>query len=171
MSRDRDQTPDSKTPIVALETKPRMVKVLHWVRGERALATALTPRIDAPRPLAGLEVAEQLSGLLASTSAPHAERVKRLAPSVAEAPIPLLAAARSLRFYLPLEGGEAFELEANLLPDPGDLVVVHFEGRLPTGERALTGELRYLLVPATGDHTREVRAREALKMSLGFKGW
>lgn len=165
-------SPSDETPLAPqARTEPRLIKILHWVRGERALATAISGRGPAPRPLAALEVAEKLAGLLASTSPLHAERVRRLAPKAKEDPIPLIAAARSLRFYLPLETGDTFELEATLLADPGDLSVVHFEARLPTGERAATGELRYLLVPASADHQREVEARAALKASLDWQAW
>lgn len=165
-------TPRDETPFAAASLEePHLTKILHWVRGERALASALAGRSSVPRPLAALEAAEKLAGLLASTSPNHAERVRRLAPQAKEDPIPLVAAARSLRFYLPLEAGDTFELEATLLADPGDLAVVHFEARLPTGERAATGELRYLLVPASGDHQREVAARAALKAHLDWKAW
>jgi hypothetical protein len=157
--------------VSAKEERAYLTKILHWVRGERALATAFVrrePRV--PYPLAGLEVAEQLSGLLASTSPAQTERVKRLVPSMTEEPIPLLAAARSLRFYLPLEPGETFEIEAVMLQDGGELASVHFEARLTSGERVATGELRYLLVPPT-DHEREVRARAELKARLAWDNW
>ena len=35
--------------------------------------------------------------------------------------------------------------------------------------RAATGELRYLLVPASRDHAREIKARAALKANLDYK--
>ncbi|MEZ0229706.1 MAG: hotdog fold domain-containing protein, partial [Planctomycetota bacterium] len=98
-------------------------------------------------------------------------RAKRLSPSNKEEPVALLAAARSLRFYLPIEPSHPFEVEATIVPDEGELALVQVEARRPNGERAARGELRFLVVPPVGEHAREGRARDALRKSLGPTSW
>lgn len=148
-------------PLVA-----RLVEVIQWVPGMRAIAYAQAPSTPAPRPLTGLDAMEALAGLLAATAEPQADRARRLASDGSE-PVALLAAARSMRIYLPLEPGLRFEVEATLVPEEGELVVVQTEARREDGDRAARAELRFLLVPGTGEHAREARERDGLRASLG----
>src|SRR5437763_16590600 len=94
----------------------RLTRVLHWSRGVRALATAVAPDGTVGRPLTALEAMEMLAGLLASTADPQYDRAKRLAAESKGDPVALLAAARSLRFYLPIEPAQPFEIEATVVP-------------------------------------------------------
>lgn len=149
----------------------RLTKVLHWSRGQRALAAGVSADGPVGRALTSLEAMEALGGLLAATADPQAERAKRLAPDNKLDPVALLASARSLRFYLPIEPSQPFEVEATIVPDEGELALVQVEARRPNGERAARGELRFLIVPPVGEHTREGKARDALKKSLGPTAW
>jgi hypothetical protein len=133
----------------------------------RAIAQGEAPAGGAPRALLALEAMEALASLLAITAEPQAERSRRLAPARTIEPVALLAAARTLRFYLPIEPGTTFEVEVTLIPEEGELVVAQCEARRPDGDRAARGELRFLLVPGAGEHAREARARDALRASLG----
>jgi hypothetical protein len=149
----------------------KLTKVLHWSRGMRALATGVAPEGIAGKPLTGLEAMEMLGGLLAATAEPQFDRAKRLAPEAKGDPVALLAAARSLRFYLPIEPGQPFEVEATVVPDEGELALVQVEARRPNGERAARGELRFLIVPPIGEHLREAKARDALRKTLAPCDW
>jgi hypothetical protein len=145
--------------------------MLHWSRGARALATGVA--LDGPvgRALTALEAMEALGGLLAATADPQHERARRLAPDSRGDPVALLASARSLRFYLPIEPGQPFEVEATVIPDDGELALIQVEARRPNGERAARGELRFLIVPAVGEHLRDGQARDALRKDLGSVRW
>src|SRR4051812_26588370 len=113
----------------------RLTKVLHWSRGQRALATGVAPEGSVGKALTALEAMESLGSLLAATADPQSERARRLAPENHLEPVGLLAAARSLRFYLPIEPGQPFEVEATVVPDEGELALVQVEARRPNGER------------------------------------
>ncbi len=149
----------------------KLTKVLHWSRGQRALAAGVAPDGPVGRALTALEAMEALGSLLAATADPQNERARRLSPDIKSEPVALLAAARSLRFYLPIEPGQPFEVDATVVPDEGELALVQVEARRPNGERAARGELRFLVVPAVGEHAREAKARDALRKSLGPTNW
>jgi hypothetical protein len=149
----------------------RLTKILHWSSGQRALATGVSAEGPVGRALTALEAMEALASLLAATADPQSERARRLASESKRDPVGLLAAARSLRFYLPIEPGQPLEVEATVVPDDGELVLVQVEARRPNGERAARGELRFLVVPAVGEHEREGKARDALRKSLGSVDW
>jgi 3-hydroxymyristoyl/3-hydroxydecanoyl-(acyl carrier protein) dehydratase len=149
----------------------RLTKVLQWQRGVSALATGVAPEGPVGRALTALDAMDQLGGLLAATADPQAERARRLAPTARSSPVALLASARSLRFYLPIEPGQPFEVEATIVPDEGELALVQIEARRPNGERAARGELRFLIVPATGEHRKDGQARDALQKVLGPTAW
>jgi hypothetical protein len=152
-------------------SRTRLLEIVQWVRGLRALGRGVAEESDSPRALAALEAMEQLGGLVAATAQPQAERARRLAPDIAGEPVALLAAARALRFYLPLEPGTEFEIDATLVPEEGELAVVTCEVRRPNGDRVARGELRFLLVPGTGEHAREAKTRDKLRASLGVTNW
>lgn len=149
----------------------RLVELVAWQPRSRAVARAIAADGPAPCALAAFESLELLGGLLAATAEPQAARARHMAPDLASDPVALLAASRSLRFYLPLEPGSAFEVEATLLPDAGELVVVQAEARCPNGDRSARGELRFLLVPGAGEHAREARARDAVRAGLAGGPW
>jgi hypothetical protein len=149
----------------------RLTKVLHWSRSMRALAACMAPDGPVGRALTSLEAMEALGGLLAATADPQHDRARRLAPDAKGDPVALLAGARSLRFYLPIEPVQPFEVEATIVPDEGELALVQVEARRPNGERAARGELRFLVVPPVGEHLREGQARDALKKSLAPQSW
>ena len=146
-------------------------RVVHYTRGVRALVQAKAPPGGGPKPLTALDGMEALARLLACTAEPQAERARRMAPSVAGDPVALLAAARALRFYLPVEPGGLYEVEATIVPDEGELAVVQVEARRENGERAARGELRYLLVPGAGEHVRDSKDRDAVRARLGPGPW
>ncbi|MBI3725946.1 hypothetical protein HY251_18620 [bacterium] len=172
---------DERSPFANRATPPpragresagaRLTKILHWTRGEHALAEAVAASGDLPRPFSALEAMESLAGLLAVTSDAHFEQARRLAPDAREGPVPLIAGARSLRFYLPVQPRTGFEVEATVIPEQGELVVIAVESRLTSGERVAKGELRFLLVPGAGEHAATSRAQQALREGLGYAGW
>lgn len=163
--------PRSRTGATSAPPGPtKLLRVLHWARGEHALAHVEAAGGDLTRPLTALEGMESLAGLLATTSEAHAASVQRLAPETKGA-VPLLAAAKSLRFYLPIPPRATFEVEATVVPEGGELVVVQTEARLTSGERAAKGELRFLLVPGAGEHARAATTLAQLREGLGSFDW
>lgn len=170
------RTPTPQRVAVARVREPvlasaRLTKILHWSKGEHALAECVSPASDLPRPFTALEGMEALGGLLALTSVVHFDQARRLAPDAREDPVPLIAGARSLRFYLPVQPRGTFEVDATVIPEEGELVVITAEARLASGERVAKGELRFLLVPGAGEHAATSRAQKALRESLGFGAW
>ncbi|HZU98469.1 MAG TPA: hypothetical protein VFF73_17320 [Planctomycetota bacterium] len=152
-------------------TEARLTRVLHWTHGVRGLASGMAPQGGIARAIHAFEAMEALGGLVAATADPQYDRAKRLSPGTGGDPVALLAGARSLRFYLSLEPGQPFEVEATVVPDEGELALVQCEVRRANGERAARGELRFLVVPPVGEHLRDAHARDALRSSLGPTDW